>query len=166
LPKWLRQRARLARTLQSGHANHPHDHVLNKELDVDEKQALSGMIAKSIGGVAQQRTMWASLHNATAFGAAILSAAAALTLKWKGLEADYQNNSAALLSALGATFGVIAATGGFSKKWRTCRIALQSLKELEVDMTSPTASLETMRQRYNAIWPAYNGGIIGDIDMK
>src|SRR5271166_1899670 len=122
---------------------------------------LKAMVSRNIRDLERWVKIWNCLHITLLFGAAILSTSAAVILQLKLGESDeLQKNAATILSASAALAGVISASGGFEKKCRICRSTLAQLRELEFDL-GPKTEADPFRDRYKAIWRAYESGIVG-----
>jgi hypothetical protein len=109
---------------------------------------------------------WAKLlnyvHYTLLFGAAILNTIAAVVLQFKATGSEaLQRNSASILSAIAALMGVIAASGGYERKWRAFRWTLHRLRELELDLTPENIDSEQIKERYKTIWRDHEMEIAG-----
>ena len=107
--------------------------------------------------------LWSFVHHSFLFGAAIISASAALVLQ---LEADIwglgYKNLGTVLAALAALVVVIAGAGGFRRKWRTNRLTRNRLNELMMDLTSPSCNADEIREKLKQIWQKHEEGIVGN----
>jgi len=107
---------------------------------------------------------WSLVHHVTAFGAAIASAIIGFLIQrpttWTlwGANKDEFSTWLALLAAILAT---IAATGGFERKWRSCRLSRSRIDLLRIDLTEPQPDLEAIRLRLKGIITNHDGAIVG-----
>jgi hypothetical protein len=130
-------------------------------LDSNENSELKARLARNIRDLKRWTKIWDIVHQGLMFGAALLSTSATVILQLKLGNSDaFQKNAASILSACAALAGVISASGAFERKWRTCRSTLSQLRELEFDMGRKPED-DAIRDRYKAIWQAYEQGIIG-----
>ena len=103
-----------------------------------------------------------AVHHGFLFGAAILSAAAAVLLQLEFASAEpLRNNIASVLAGLGSLAGIIAGAGGFERKWRTNRRTRAKLEELEIDLVDPTVDTEKIRNLLKDVVRTHDEGISG-----
>ncbi len=81
---------------------------------------------------------WTGCYHFTIYGAAILSAIAALILEVDVLS-EYEN-LAPVFAGLAALLTTVSGLGGFQRKWQTCRKTNKSLSDLRVDAKYGNAS--------------------------
>lgn len=130
-------------------------------MDACENDELRVRVAGNIQDIRFWMKVWDYLHQGFLYGAAVLSTSAAVVIQLKLQESDtFQKNTASILSASAALAGVISASGAFERKWRTCRLTLSQLRELEFDL-GPRSEPDPIRDRYKAIWRDYEQGIVG-----
>ncbi|EGR2915204.1 MULTISPECIES: hypothetical protein [Vibrio] len=102
---------------------------------------------------------WTGCYHFTIYGAAILSAIAALILEVDVLS-EYEN-LAPVFAGLAALLTTVSGLGGFQRKWQTCRKTNKSLSDLRVDAKYGNASASEVCERYKAIWSNHETGISG-----
>jgi len=106
--------------------------------------------------------LWSFTHHFFLFGAIVLSAAAALFIEIEfslfGLTSEH---TGAVLAAVSALFGAIAAAGGFRRKWETNRFTRSRLHQLDIDLMDDGVDLAGARKRLSQIWADHDKGIVG-----
>lgn len=131
-------------------------------MDPQENSLLKDRVARNISDVQRWVKLWSFLHHSFLFGTAILSTSAAVILQLKATGNEtLQKDIASILAAFAALSGVIAASGAFERKWRTCRSTRSRLMELEIDLTPQNAASDEFKERYKAIWGDHEQGITG-----
>ena len=125
------------------------------------KSALQSRVTSGVAAMHKWSRVWSLVHHALLFGAALLSACAATVLQLPWFEEQNKKGTASVLSACAAVAGVIAASGAFERKWRTCRVTRGRLFALEIDLTDDKVDLDRAREQYKAIWEAHEPGITG-----
>jgi peptidoglycan/LPS O-acetylase OafA/YrhL len=79
---------------------------------------------------------WSFVHFGTLMGAAFLSAAAGVILKFQSILTDEskRNDTAAVCAAAGALLITVSGIGEFESKWRTNRIAALEMENLSYEL--------------------------------
>ena len=115
--------------------------------DPDERECLVRYVNEELRAEILWTKLWSAVHHGFAFGAAILSAAAALLLQLKSLNFTEAGraDAAAALAAIASLVGVISVSGGFAKKWRANRITKGTLEQLQIDLMDPACDLGKIR---------------------
>jgi uncharacterized protein YjiS (DUF1127 family) len=103
---------------------------------------------------------WSAVYNTCAFGALILSAAAALILKLTAFSFP-KEDVAALCSTVAAILSTAVATGGFQRKWRANRKARSALQLLSLDVEGEDVDLHAARERLKQIIEEQDAGTLG-----
>jgi hypothetical protein len=105
---------------------------------------------------------WSTAHHGSLYLAAILSGSSALVLKVDSLKAIVsQPDFAAVLSAISALLGTLAAAGGFQRKWQANRMNRGDLEQLLVDLGDPAVDANVLRSRLKEIIERHNKAITG-----
>ena len=89
-----------------------------------------------------------------------LSAAAAVMLKIEVAKA-YANDASAICAAVAALLTTLIAGGGFSRKWRTNRIARGKISQLLIDVDDPGSDLGKIRNQLKQVINDEDEAIIG-----
>lgn len=108
--------------------------------------------------------LWSFLHHGVLFGAAALSAAAALVLQLKTIipfpEAGPSRSDVATgLAALASFLGVISVSGAFGEKWRANRATRSTLEELKLELMKTSADPDKIVDQLEAMWRLHNSRI-------
>ncbi|MEM8951830.1 MAG: hypothetical protein AAGA21_08410 [Pseudomonadota bacterium] len=110
---------------------------------------------------------WSFLHHSFLFGAALLSACAALILTIDNPSLFISDaDLAAILSAIAAFMGVISGSGGFQRKWETNRETLSELKQIEIDLMSENINIDGVKMKLKEIIYNHDKGILGKEKTK
>ncbi|PTP75844.1 hypothetical protein CWO00_13210 [Vibrio splendidus] len=104
---------------------------------------------------------WTGCYHTAIYGAAILSALAALILEIDGFLGLNANHLPAAFAALAALLTTLSGLGGFQRKWQTCRRTNKALSDLRVDAKYGNAEDLEVCERYKAIWNNHEAGISG-----
>ncbi|AXX59725.1 hypothetical protein ACVD1N_21920 [Vibrio parahaemolyticus] len=104
---------------------------------------------------------WTGCYHIAIYGAAILSALAALMLEIDGLLSFEVNNLPSIFAALAALLTTVSGLGGFQRKWQTCRKTNKALSDLRVDAKYGNAEALEVCERYKVIWSNHETGISG-----
>lgn len=100
---------------------------------------------------------WSATYHGCLFGAIILSASAALTLEiWPDA-----SSHAKALAALGALVGSLAAAGRFQNKWRSNRLTLSRLTQLDLALLNPNADAASTLAELQKIRDDHDKEIVG-----
>ena len=128
----------------------------------DDLNDLQDRISRDLRSEKLWTKLWSLVHHLFLFGAAIISALAALILQLKTniLGIDY-NTVGTVFAALAALLGTIAGAGGFRRKWQTNRLTRNRLDELMIDLTNPSCNSDKIREKLKEIWREHNKGIVG-----
>src|SRR5262249_30711750 len=104
------------------------------------------------------------VYHTFTFGAAILSAGAALLLQLKSLTLSQESrvDAASGLAALASLVGVISASGGFASKWRTNRITKGTLEQLQIDLMDQSCDLAKVRTALKEMKRVHHLAIVGE----
>jgi hypothetical protein len=106
--------------------------------------------------------LWSIAHHSFLFGAAILSAAAALILQLKsGISDPARSDWASVCAAIASVIGVVSAIGGFDRKWRTNRLTKARLEELQIDLMQDDFDSAKLRDDIKTMIRAHHAGIVG-----
>jgi hypothetical protein len=106
--------------------------------------------------------LWSFVHHSFVFGAAAISALAALLLQLDLRVWDYDPKTVGkILAMLAALCGTISGAGGFGRKWRTNRHTRNRLDELRIDLTNPNCKADNIREKLIQIWKEHDKGIVG-----
>jgi hypothetical protein len=87
---------------------------------------------------------WATAYHVSLFGAAILSATAALLLK---IPETPSANAAAILATIAALLTTLSSVGSFESKWHADRDAFYRLDELLLDARASDLDADKLRKR-------------------
>ena len=101
---------------------------------------------------------WATAYHVSLFGAAILSAAAALLLK---IPASPKADVAAILATIAALLTTLSSVGSFESKWHADRDAFYRLDELLLDACASDLDADKLRRRLHDILRTQRSGWIG-----
>jgi len=104
---------------------------------------------------------WSAIYNGFQFGAAILSAIAALVLKIDAIKLDVRNDVGAGLAALSAVLIVILTTGRFKDKWQANRVAAFAVRDLSYEIAKKNADPDKILSSLQSIGLTRNNAIVG-----
>ena len=132
--------------------------------DVNERDVLTNYVASELRSETLWTKLWSAVHHGLTFGAAILSASAALLLQLKSLSVTETGraDAAAALAAIASVIGVISASGGFSKKWRANRLTKGTLQQSQIDLMDPNCDLAQVRAAQKEMWRVHHLAIAGE----
>jgi|RhiMetdeSRZDD1v2_1073273.scaffolds.fasta_scaffold338090_2 hypothetical protein len=91
---------------------------------------------------------WAVAYHVSLFGAAVMSAGAALFLE---VPTTPKTGIAATLATVAALLTTLSSVGGFQAKWHADRDAFYALDELQLDIEDPEITSIAVRSRLKAI---------------
>lgn len=131
---------------------------------MDDSSFLTELNSRISSGVASMdwwAKCWTGIYHSCLFGAAFLSAGAVTVLQLPWFEEPTKTAFASILSACAALAGVVAAGGGFQRKWHTCRATRGRLLALEIDLIGPMPKLDPAKECLKSIWKAHEVGITG-----
>jgi hypothetical protein len=137
--------------------------------ETDERtQAIAEYINKKLHTENVATKLWSFVHHGTLFGAAALSAAAALVLQLKTclpLNPGKCSDLATVLSASASLIGVISASGAFGAKWRANRATKGKLNELQLEMMKEAPDVNAVIEQLKSMWRLHNSRISADPDQ-
>ena len=130
----------------------------------NERESLVRYVDTELRAETLWTKLWSTVHHGFAFGAAVLSAAAALLLQLKSLDLAEaaRADAAAALAAIASLVGVISASGGFAKKWRANRITKGTLEQLQIELMDPTCDLGKIRAALKEMKRVHHLAIVGE----
>jgi hypothetical protein len=106
--------------------------------------------------------MWSGIYHTFQFGAAILSAAAALMLKLDGVGSlQTRNNWGAALAAASAIFITLLTSGRFKDKWEANRVAAFAVRDLNYEVETTGANPDKILTDLRQIGLTRNNAIVG-----
>lgn len=132
--------------------------------DESDRETLRTYVARELGRLNRSTKLWSAVHHGFLFGAAILSAGAALLLQLNslGLSEVQKADIASILASAAALIGVISVSGGFAKKWRTNRITKGTLEQLQIDLMDPSCDLNEIREALKEMKRLHHLGVVDD----
>ncbi len=105
---------------------------------------------------------WSGVYHTFQFGAAILSAVAALVLKIEGVGSlQTRNDWGAALAAASTLFITLLTTGRFKDKWEANRIAAFAVRDLGYEIETTGANLDKILTDLRHIGLTRNNTIVG-----
>ena len=129
---------------------------------MSEKDDVSQKIAADYREFRTAARYWSIAYNASQFGAAALSAAAALVLKLDGLGAvTTRNDWGAILAAAAAVITTVLTTGRFKDKWEANRIAAFAVRDLSYQIAKSTANTDEILTQLQRVGLKRNDAIVG-----
>ncbi len=133
-----------------------------------DQSKLEAYVATELKSESNWTKLWSAVHHTFIFGAAILSALAALTLQLKSLtlQPDTRTDVATGLAALAALIGVISASGGFGKKWRANRITKGTLEQIQIELMDPSCDLSKIISELKEMKRIHHLAIVGEDDPR
>jgi hypothetical protein len=132
--------------------------------DQTEKSELRAYVISLLRDEARWTRAWSALYHGFLFGAAILSAAAALTLQLKTIPLVEQSRAdlATIFSALASLIGVVSVSGGFARKWRANRMTKAALEQIEIELMDPSCDPGKIRSKLAEMKRIHHLAIVGD----
>jgi len=132
--------------------------------DHTERSELRDYVVSALRDEARWTRAWSALYHFFLFGAAILSAAAALTLQLKTIPLVEQSRAdlATIFSALASLIGVISVSGGFARKWRANRMTKAALEQIEIELMDPNCDPGKIRSKLAEMKRIHHLAIVGD----
>jgi hypothetical protein len=132
--------------------------------DETDREALRSYVAYELRLENIWTKLWSGVHHGFLFGAAILSAAAALLLQLQSLSLQDAQKAdiASVLAAAASLIGVISISGGFGKKWRTNRMTKATLEQLQIDLMDRDCDLVKVREALKEMKRAHHMGVVDD----
>jgi hypothetical protein len=129
---------------------------------VAEKQTVAEKIGEDYQEFRKAARMWSGVYHTFQFGAAILSAVAALALKIDGVGSlQARNNWGAALAAASAIFITLLTTGRFKDKWEANRIAAFAVRDLGYEIETTGANPDKILTDLRRIGLKRNNAIVG-----
>src|SRR5262249_18384519 len=130
----------------------------------NERQELVRYVAAQLREETLWTKLWSAVHHGSTFGAAILSAGAALLLQPKSLHVGDggRAEAAGALAAAASLIGVISVSGAFAKKWRANRLTKGTLEQLQIDLMNPTCDLAKVRAALKEMKQVHHLAILGE----
>ncbi|WP_233810278.1 hypothetical protein [Paraburkholderia sp. HP33-1] len=134
--------------------------------DADERKQITNYVARQLSAENRWTKLWSLLYHGFVFGAAILSAAAALILQLKSIsiEPTSRTDLATALAAISSLLAVISASGGFAAKWRANRITKGTLEQIQIDLMDPACDLADIREQLKRMKQVHNLAIVGEAE--
>ncbi|KVH78754.1 hypothetical protein WJ41_35175 [Burkholderia ubonensis] len=134
--------------------------------DADEREQIASYVAEQLRAENLWTKLWSLLYHGFVFGAATLSAAAALILQLKsiGIEPTSRTDLATALAAVSSLVAVISASGGFAAKWRANRITKGTLEQIQIDLMDPACELANIREQLKRMKHVHNSAIVGEAE--
>jgi len=106
--------------------------------------------------------MWSGVYHTFQFGAAILSAVAALVLKLDGVGSlQARSTWGAALAAAVAIFIALLITGRFNGKWEANRVAAFAVRDLGYEIETTEANPDKILTELRQIGLTRNNAIVG-----
>ncbi len=129
----------------------------------DEKNELKDYVSKKLNSHSLWTKLWSFAHHGFLFGAAILSASAAIILKViPDLSTISSENLAAIFASIAALMSTIGGLGGFQRKWQTNRRTKSSLEKLQIELMSDQVDTPKIRSSLQETIVKHHEGIIGE----
>lgn len=126
---------------------------------------LKGYVDRRVKEYTRWTRLWSFVHHISLYGAAALSAAAAIIIKvplpippWDISAQD----KAAMLAATAALIGTISGIGGFHRKWKTNRRTKSSFEQLQLDFLIEEVDPKQVIEKIQLIIKTHHEGIIGE----
>jgi len=127
-----------------------------------ERNQLQNTLDHSFEEFRSNARNWSFAYHFFLFGAAILSAVAALVLKLEGtLDIKKRNNWGAALAAVSALLVTIMASGGFQRKWEANRLAAFEVRNLQLELQKSDSDHDKILERLQRINAVRNQIIVG-----
>ena len=125
------------------------------------KGVVRGKIAKDYREFRSAAKMWSGVYNSFQFGAAGLSAAAALVLKTGFVPEASRNDWGAVLAAMAALCITLLTTGRFKDKWEANRVAAFAVRDLNYEIEKTNANVDNILATLQRIGLTRNNAIVG-----
>lgn len=127
-----------------------------------EKNELKQLVDKEFEDFRGYARNWSLAYHTFLFGAAALSALAALVLKLEGtVDIKKRNNWGAILAASSALMVTIMTSGGFQRKWEANRLAAFEVHNLQLELEKRTADRDGILDELKRINEIRNQSIVG-----
>ena len=131
-----------------------------------ENKKLGEVVIKNYDEYRANAVRWSAAYFGCLFGAAFLSALAALFMKLELLQKwpRLRNDVAAAAAILATLLITLSTTGDFQRKWQANRIAAASMENLAYELINPHSPNEfgAVIAKIQAINEARNRGIVGE----
>lgn len=129
---------------------------------MDPKQTVAKRIEDDYTEFRKAARFWSGIYNTFQFGAAILSAVAALMLKLDSVVSlQARNNWGAALAATSAIFITLLTTGRFKEKWEANRVAAFAVRDLGYEIETTGADPDKILTDLRQIGLKRNNAIVG-----
>jgi len=129
---------------------------------MDQQQTVVEKIGDDYQEYREAASMWRGVYHTFQFGAAILSAVAALVLKLDGVGSlQARNNWGAALAASSAIFIALLTTGRFKDKWEANRVAAFAVRDLGYEIETTEANPDKILTELRQIGLTRNNAIVG-----
>jgi hypothetical protein len=132
--------------------------------DADDRKKLEVYVAGALRAENRWTKLWSLLYHGSAFGAATLSAAAALVLQLQSIEIQKTSRTdlATALAAISSLIAVISASGAFAVKWRANRITKGTLEQIQIDLMASDCNLAEVREKLKKMKQVHDAAIVGE----
>ncbi|GGC79492.1 hypothetical protein [Undibacterium terreum] len=136
-------------------------------MNEEEKRYLEQQLAEKHRWFNKGSRSWSTAHHWSLGISAVTSACAAVVIKLKWLEKaypdlyTYREDAAALLAALATIITAVSAAGNFGRKWQTNRISRGKIERLQIMLSNPAVSADTVREELLDVMKRHEEGIIG-----
>jgi hypothetical protein len=129
----------------------------------DQQTASREMLLVQVRGARRRfrrgSAAWALAYHGSLFGAAILSAAAALLIKVPPAPLE---DLAAVSATIAALLTTLSSVGNFQTKWFGNRNAFHALDELLIDVDDPEVAISDLRREFKRVVHVQQTAWIGD----
>ncbi|MEM5402748.1 hypothetical protein [Paraburkholderia unamae] len=128
----------------------------------DAKTDIKSRITQDYVEFRKAAKYWSAIYNSFQFGAAILSAIAALVLKLDAIEnLAFRNDLGAGLAAASALLIAMLTTGRFKDKWQANRVAAFAVRDLSYEIAKANAGPDKILSSLQHIGLTRNNAIVG-----
>ena len=132
----------------------------------EEKAFLESEITRQYRWYNNGSRLWSAVHHWSLAVSALLSALATVVLKseWiKTLIVAYRDDVAAGLAAAATLVTILAASGGFGRKWQANRRSRGRIDSIKIDFSRPEADSQKIREDLKQVIKEHDDTIIGPI---
>ena len=133
----------------------------------EERAVLSKQIDDKFDWFNRGSRLWSVVHHWSLGLSGFFSAMAAVVLKINSFKdafpAVYENRDdvVAGLAALATLITMLAASGGFGRKWQTNRMSRGRVERLKIALTDPAANAAEIRSELQDIIKKHDEAIVG-----
>jgi hypothetical protein len=135
------------------------------QLVADPNKNLAELVVDNYREYRGNSVRWSGVYFGCVFGAAALSALAALLLKLSALDGypRIQKDLPAIFATVSALLITVSTSGDFSRKWQANRLAASDMENLAYDLLpqSKAKDISDLIQKIQAINTARNLSIVG-----